>query len=136
MLSPPWNARWGITPSVYVAQVWGKCYDFCVVFQESVGEEHPSGRLEEGGGLGRHCRKYTHGRVGRGWPARQPPLCSSHDLGSLLAWIQIPALPACYLGDPWAGYLVLFAASVSSAVKWVQGHWNLLCRIVVEAAVR
>ena len=50
MLSPPWDARRGITQSVYVAQVWGKCYDFCVAFQESVREEHPSGCLEEGGG--------------------------------------------------------------------------------------
>ena len=51
MLSPPWKAHRGITPSVCVTQVWGKCYDFCVAFQESVGEEHLSGCLERWGGL-------------------------------------------------------------------------------------
>lgn len=40
----------GESPSLCVTQVWGKCYDFCVAFQESVREEHPSGCLEEGGG--------------------------------------------------------------------------------------
>lgn len=49
MLSPPWKAHRGITPSVCVTQVWGKCYDFCVAFQESVGEEHLSGCLERWG---------------------------------------------------------------------------------------
>lgn len=96
MLSPPWNACWGIAQFACVTQVWGKCADVCVAFQDS------------GRGRGPHWRRVGPLRAlqevrplqgGKGVLASLALPCSSRDLGSLSAWIRILHLSSCQLGD-------------------------------------
>ena len=51
--------------------------------------------------------------------ARLAALCSSHELGSWCAGVQIPALPVCQLVTVGNLPQTLFSASVFSSVKWV-----------------